>query len=137
MRSLFSSHHVMNSPHFSLRKFTTSSTTGRTVALILSQASIIDCLNASFSFHSLMKTQTSPTSAATNMLIGLAKSTPHNKPTTLNTLPTINITPINACLRLHRKVITVTTIPMNSMKPRSEEHTSELQSRFDLVCRLL
>src|SRR5207249_6161957 len=23
------------------------------------------------------------------------------------------------------------------MKPRSEEHTSELQSRFDLVCRLL
>src|SRR5699024_12349721 len=24
-----------------------------------------------------------------------------------------------------------------SSKPRSEEHTSELQSRFDLVCRLL
>src|SRR5207249_6790454 len=24
-----------------------------------------------------------------------------------------------------------------STKPRSEEHTSELQSRFDLVCRLL
>src|SRR5207249_10043017 len=24
-----------------------------------------------------------------------------------------------------------------SMNPRSEEHTSELQSRFDLVCRLL
>src|SRR5699024_11702451 len=24
-----------------------------------------------------------------------------------------------------------------SVKPRSEEHTSELQSRFDLVCRLL
>src|SRR5438067_6106360 len=23
------------------------------------------------------------------------------------------------------------------MRPRSEEHTSELQSRFDLVCRLL
>src|SRR5690625_7607054 len=83
MRSLFSSHHVMNSPHFSEMKFTTSSTTGRTVSLILFQASIIDCLNASFSFHSLMKTQTSPTSAATNMLIGLAKSTPHNKPTTL------------------------------------------------------
>src|SRR5699024_11982820 len=25
----------------------------------------------------------------------------------------------------------------NSVIPRSEEHTSELQSRFDLVCRLL
>src|SRR5699024_7029535 len=25
----------------------------------------------------------------------------------------------------------------NPSKPRSEEHTSELQSRFDLVCRLL
>src|SRR5699024_12884412 len=25
----------------------------------------------------------------------------------------------------------------NHLKPRSEEHTSELQSRFDLVCRLL
>src|SRR2546422_6337422 len=25
----------------------------------------------------------------------------------------------------------------NSMKPRSEEHTSELQSRLHLVCRLL
>src|SRR5699024_11616793 len=28
-------------------------------------------------------------------------------------------------------------ILFNSMKSRSEEHTSELQSRFDLVCRLL
>src|SRR5699024_11992123 len=26
---------------------------------------------------------------------------------------------------------------MKRLKPRSEEHTSELQSRFDLVCRLL
>src|SRR5699024_12063464 len=25
----------------------------------------------------------------------------------------------------------------DSLRPRSEEHTSELQSRFDLVCRLL
>src|SRR5699024_11361485 len=35
-----------------------------------------------------------------------------------------------------------TTSPRNGMSPsatrmRSEEHTSELQSRFDLVCRLL
>src|SRR5207249_11475866 len=27
--------------------------------------------------------------------------------------------------------------PLFDRKPRSEEHTSELQSRFDLVCRLL
>src|SRR5699024_12086165 len=28
-------------------------------------------------------------------------------------------------------------IEYDSLPPRSEEHTSELQSRFDLVCRLL
>src|SRR6266536_6347034 len=28
-------------------------------------------------------------------------------------------------------------VPMESCWPRSEEHTSELQSRVDLVCRLL
>src|SRR5437868_14661235 len=27
--------------------------------------------------------------------------------------------------------------PVVRLRPRSEEHTSELQSRFDLVCRLL
>src|SRR5437868_12747725 len=27
--------------------------------------------------------------------------------------------------------------PFKTSEPRSEEHTSELQSRFDLVCRLL
>src|SRR5699024_12278689 len=27
--------------------------------------------------------------------------------------------------------------PTGPLRPRSEEHTSELQSRFDLVCRLL
>src|SRR5699024_11278495 len=28
-------------------------------------------------------------------------------------------------------------VGLNALRPRSEEHTSELQSRFDLVCRLL
>src|SRR5699024_12090272 len=28
-------------------------------------------------------------------------------------------------------------VTISMIKPRSEEHTSELQSRFDLVCRLL
>src|SRR5207249_11497203 len=30
-----------------------------------------------------------------------------------------------------------TPVPQSSCRTRSEEHTSELQSRFDLVCRLL
>src|SRR5699024_12830385 len=31
----------------------------------------------------------------------------------------------------------VSKLPSVSPTPRSEEHTSELQSRFDIVCRLL
>src|SRR2546422_11773367 len=34
-------------------------------------------------------------------------------------------------------VIAPTKVPMNSSSLRSEEHTSELQSRLHLVCRLL
>src|SRR5699024_12382311 len=47
-------------------------------------------------------------------------------------------------LNLHAKVIKTTWNSLSkvifngdSTVPRSEEHTSELQSRFDLVCRLL
>src|SRR5699024_11436174 len=36
------------------------------------------------------------------------------------------------CLQVHAYLIIIML-----MKRRSEEHTSELQSRFDLVCRLL
>src|SRR5699024_11918711 len=32
---------------------------------------------------------------------------------------------------------TFSTVGLGTMPSRSEEHTSELQSRFDLVCRLL
>src|SRR5699024_11986135 len=41
--------------------------------------------------------------------------------------------------RLRRKVSRVLgiSLPLNDVRGRSEEHTSELQSRFDLVCRLL
>src|SRR5438067_9586642 len=39
-------------------------------------------------------------------------------------------------LRLHRAVSFRSRIPQENPW-RSEEHTSELQSRFDLVCRLL
>src|SRR5437868_10503277 len=38
----------------------------------------------------------------------------------------------NNCCRPNRDLA-----PSPSARPRSEEHTSELQSRFDLVCRLL
>src|SRR5699024_12881695 len=31
----------------------------------------------------------------------------------------------------------LSSLQQNRQRPRSEEHTSELQSRFDLVCRLL
>src|SRR5207249_10191121 len=34
-------------------------------------------------------------------------------------------------------IFPIGTIPESSKGTRSEEHTSELQSRFDLVCRLL
>src|SRR5690625_5331721 len=36
-----------------------------------------------------------------------------------------------------RVVLPVPTSPVSCTKPRSEEHTSELQSRGHLVCRLL
>src|SRR5699024_11781008 len=38
-----------------------------------------------------------------------------------------------------RRITTFKKLPSNrpNTKQRSEEHTSELQSRFDLVCRLL
>src|SRR5699024_12783323 len=36
-----------------------------------------------------------------------------------------------------RRLFTFDFMPIKLTNPRSEEHTSELQSRFDLVCRLL
>src|SRR5207249_10630938 len=37
----------------------------------------------------------------------------------------------------HRRLVEIILGPWASEEERSEEHTSELQSRFDLVCRLL
>src|SRR5699024_12881214 len=37
----------------------------------------------------------------------------------------------------HESIDASTSRPRSSTSHRSEEHTSELQSRFDLVCRLL
>src|SRR5699024_12793382 len=36
-----------------------------------------------------------------------------------------------------RRLAFVSAVPADANASRSEEHTSELQSRFDLVCRLL
>src|SRR5699024_11636130 len=36
-----------------------------------------------------------------------------------------------------RKAVLAESVLIGPIQPRSEEHTSELQSRFDLVCRLL
>src|SRR5438067_3410762 len=49
---------------------------------------------------------------------------------------------LGANLRLHVVVAVLNTLAADVERvvrgvPRSEEHTSELQSRFDLVCRLL
>src|SRR5699024_12170646 len=35
------------------------------------------------------------------------------------------------------KITELTTAELEAIRERSEEHTSELQSRFDIVCRLL
>src|SRR5207249_6912733 len=35
----------------------------------------------------------------------------------------------------HIPLLCGSTVPLAWRRPRSEEHTSELQSRFDLVCR--
>src|SRR5207249_10866565 len=39
--------------------------------------------------------------------------------------------------RHHRSLVPREAMPRRRSSSRSEEHTSELQSRFDLVCRLL
>src|SRR5438067_9963233 len=48
---------------------------------------------------------------------------------------------VNARLATVPRLSTTATVnrkvPVDVAVPRSEEHTSELQSRFDLVCRLL
>src|SRR5207249_11328093 len=43
---------------------------------------------------------------------------------------------IAACIRRRPSLISASLVAYESLT-RSEEHTSELQSRFDLVCRLL
>src|SRR5690606_42031205 len=51
-------------------------------------------------------------------------------------LDALNIKPIDASARSLQFSSTSNT-PLKTFVPRSEEHTSELQSRENLVCRLL
>src|SRR5699024_12756558 len=51
--------------------------------------------------------------------------------TTLFRSPTLGASKVHLQIYCHRSAA------LNSLFLRSEEHTSELQSRFDLVCRLL
>src|SRR5699024_2605150 len=44
--------------------------------------------------------------------------------------------PVDIAYNIHRRIKAELDLP-SSLGIRSEEHTSELQSRFDLVCRLL
>src|SRR5256884_5098501 len=58
--------------------------------------------------------------------------------TTYWTLPLLKSWAANTPLRLTSKAPKpVTVLPFGTRSPRSEEHTSELQSRLHLVCRLL
>src|SRR5690606_40875127 len=43
----------------------------------------------------------------------------------------------NSLLHILKPVLNFVNVKMNILKPRSEEHTSELQSRENLVCLLL
>src|SRR5699024_11933800 len=52
-------------------------------------------------------------------------------------VPARRRSPCDSRVRANRHRPCTATAACRSTAPRSEEHTSELQSRFDLVCRLL
>src|SRR5699024_12436228 len=64
----------------------------------------------------------------------------HTATTEIYTLSLHDALPIsyqNLTRKLRPSCMVILSIATGSLRPRSEEHTSELQSRFDLVCRLL
>src|SRR5690606_41089634 len=54
-------------------------------------------------------------------------------PTSIKTAPSFTISAVTKCLR-PMAATTMSPASTSSFKPRSEEHTSELQSRENLVC---
>src|SRR5207249_9656745 len=55
----------------------------------------------------------------------------------LTTSGVASMRPRNMSPRVHAKIEAIGLVEVGLPCWRSEEHTSELQSRFDLVCRLL
>src|SRR5699024_11729644 len=94
---------------------------------MISAASVPSAMPVSWMPPTSQVTSAMPTTSATpavNWFLGLEKST---LPSTHMRTPTMPISPYS----------TKVTPPSTPGGMRSEEHTSELQSRFDLVCRLL
>src|SRR5699024_11457395 len=58
----------------------------------------------------------------------------YNFPSRINTTRSAYLAAWGSCVT---SIIVVFSCLFNTSNIRSEEHTSELQSRFDLVCRLL
>src|SRR5699024_12280626 len=54
-----------------------------------------------------------------------------------NVSSAVGVAAVQTAFNLKAKCIVTPTMSGQTARLRSEEHTSELQSRFDLVCRLL
>src|SRR5699024_844618 len=77
----------------------------------------------------------------TSSPIAISDSTSSNRPSGVDLPKSSPLPPGSAPSGCARNVVAACTAPLCSVVAanvgRSEEHTSELQSRFDLVCRLL
>src|SRR5207249_10765255 len=61
----------------------------------------------------------------------------HSFPTRRSSDLKVYVAPMDGFETYLKAAITKKKVPVEVVEDRSEEHTSELQSRFDLVCRLL
>src|SRR5437773_6893118 len=76
--------------------------------------------------------------------MALARTTPSTTPATAPSTPRTKPSSTNIDTTPRRRVPSAITVPISRVRSkmamvmvRSEEHTSELQSHHDLVCRLL
>src|SRR5699024_12070166 len=67
----------------------------------------------------------------------MALMTNRNRPSVKNVIGNVKIISIGFTSTFNMDKIKLASIAVPNPSKRSEEHTSELQSRFDLVCRLL
>src|SRR5699024_9253799 len=68
---------------------------------------------------------------------GDGRTSPTTRAATPEKWPYIAMLSMSTWARKNVKCSMAPGLPRTPVRPRSEEHTSELQSRFDLVCRLL